>query len=198
MRQLSQPGAPKYWFSKPYADFMQRLRAPAGFVLLITFAWLAQPTPLSLSVGLPISILGLVLRGWAAGHLAKNQQLATSGPYAYVRNPLYEGTLITALGIVIAARHLALAVIFAVVFLAVYLPAIELEEQHLRVLFPNYQEYAARVSRFLPFAKLSKSGGPFSWALYRRNEEYKAAIGFAVAVAWLAWRCWPAVIRFRS
>ena len=107
-----------------------------------------------------------------------------------MRNPLYEGTLITALGIVIAARHLALAVIFAVVFLAVYLPAIELEEQHLRVLFPNYQEYAARVSRFLPSAKLSKSGGAFSWGLYRRNEEYKAAIGFAVAVAWLTWRCW--------
>jgi hypothetical protein len=163
---------------------MQRLRVPAGFLLLITFAWLAQPTPLSLAAGLPISILGMLLRGWAAGHLAKNRQLATSGPYARIRNPLYQGTLITAFGIVIAARHPGLAVIFAVVFLAVYLPSIELEEQH--------------VNRFLPFAKWPHSAGHFSWALYRKNEEYKAAIGFAVAAAWLAWRCWPAVIRFRS
>ena len=177
---------------------MQRMRVPAGFLLLVTFAWLAQPAPLSLALGLPVSILGLFVRGWAAGHLAKNQQLAVSGPYSYMRNPLYEGTLITACGIVIASRHWLLAIIFALVFLAVYLPAIELEEQHLRVLFPTYADYAAHVNRFLPFSKWPNGGGAFSWALYGKNEEYKAAIGFAVAVAWLVWRCWPAVIRFRS
>ena len=108
------------------------------------------------------------------------------------------GTLITALGIVVAARHWALAILFAVVFLAVYLPAIELEEQHLRVLFPAYTDYAARVNRFLPFSKWPNGGGAFSWALYKKNEEYKAAIGFSIAVVWLVWLCWPSVIRFRS
>ena len=103
-------------FPKPYADFAQRLRVPAGFVLLVAFAWLSQPSKFSMEVGLPISVLGLLLRAWAAGHLAKNQELATSGPFAYVRNPLYLGTLITAAGLVVAAREVWLVVVVCVSF----------------------------------------------------------------------------------
>ena len=180
---------PQYLFPKSYADFAQRLRVPCGFLLLITFALLSKPSRMSLFIGLPISIAGLSLRGWAAGHLAKNRDLAVSGPYAFMRNPLYAGTLITALGIVVAARSLVLASIFAAVFLLVYLPAIELEEQHLRNIFPNYSDYAMRVNRFLPFRKWSTPASAFSTSLYWKNEEYKAALGFLVAVAWLLWKC---------
>jgi protein-S-isoprenylcysteine O-methyltransferase Ste14 len=176
-------------FPKPYADFAQRLRVPAGFVLLITFAWLSQPSLSSMQVGLPVSVLGLLLRAWAAGHLAKNEQLATSGPFAYVRNPLYLGTLLTAAGLVIAAHETWLVAIFAAAFLFVYLPAIQLEEQHLRAIFPGYADYAARIHRFLPLAKWPGSQNPFSWQLYRRNEEYKALLGFLIAVVWLSWKC---------
>lgn len=178
-----------YFFPKPYADFVQRLRVACGFLLLVTFAWLSRPSRLSLSVGLPVSILGLLLRGWAAGHLAKDRDLATSGPYAYIRNPLYAGTLIAALGIVIASREIWLALIFAAVFFLVYLPAVELEEQHLREIFPGYQAYGAQIRRFLPLSKWNGMSKRFSWALYRRNEEYKAAIGFLIATGWLIWRC---------
>src|SRR5213078_1051628 len=97
--------------------------------------------------GAPIAVLGLLLRGWAAGHLAKNQRLATGGPYAMTRNPLYLGTLLVAAGLAIASREVMLAVLFAAAFALVYLPAIELEEQHLRKLFPEYEEYARRVPR---------------------------------------------------
>jgi len=180
---------PQYWFPKRYADRVQRLRVPFGFVLLIAFAWLAEPSGASLAAGLPISIAGLLLRAWSAGHLAKNKQLATAGPYAYIRNPLYAGTLIVALGIVTAARNMWLALIFTTVFLLVYLPAIELEEQHLRNIFPDYAPYADRVSRFLPMAKWPGAEAQFSWALYRRNQEYKALLGFLAAVGWLAWKC---------
>ena len=176
-------------FPKPYADFAQRLRVPAGFVLLVTFAWLSQPTVFSLQVGIPISVVGLLLRAWAAGHLAKNQELATSGPFAYIRNPLYLGTLITAAGLVAAAREVWLALLFAAVFLLVYLPAIELEEQHLRKIFPGYAEYAARIRRFVPLSKWPAAQRAFSWSLYRRNEEYKALAGFLAALGWLSWKC---------
>jgi protein-S-isoprenylcysteine O-methyltransferase Ste14 len=190
--------APRYWFPKKYGDFVQRLRVPCGFLLLAMFAWLSRPTRGSMAVGLPVSALGLLLRGWATGHLAKDQQLATSGPYAYIRNPLYAGTLIVAAGIVIASRDVWLAIIFAAVFLFVYLPAIELEEQHLRGKFASYAEYARRVPRFIPGHRQGADNGRFCWALYRRNEEYKALIGFAVAVAWLVWKVqYPDVIRFR-
>lgn len=174
-----------YWFSKPYADFVQRLRVACGFLLLIAFAVLSQPSASSLLGGLPVSVIGLVLRAWAAGHLAKDRQLASSGPYAYIRNPLYAGTLIVALGIVIASRSLWLALVFALGFLLVYLPAIELEEQHLREIFPEYAAYAARIPRFIPLARWHAMPSHFSLALYLRNEEYKALIGFSIAAAWL-------------
>jgi protein-S-isoprenylcysteine O-methyltransferase Ste14 len=178
-------------FPKRYSDFVQRFRVAGGFLLLVVFTWLPEPTRESLVTGLPVAVAGLFLRGWAAGHLAKNQQLAMSGPYAYMRNPLYAGTVIAALGMVIAARSICLAILFALVFLLVYLPAIELEEQHLREIFPEYAAYAQRIRRFLPIAKWQGPMARFSWKLYSRNEEYKAAAGFLVAAVWL-------VIRFRS
>lgn len=177
--------APKYWFPKVYADAVARLRVPTGFLLLVTFAWLSRPSLWSMGVGLSISILGLLLRGWATGHLAKNQQLATSGPYAYIRNPLYVGTVIVAAGIVIASASGWLAVIFALVFILVYLPVIELEEQHLRQIFPEYANYATRVHRLVPLSKWTGRGGAFRWELYRRNEEYQALLGFLLAAGWL-------------
>ncbi len=82
-----------------------------------------------------------------------------------------------------------LGLIFLLVFLLVYLPVIELEEQHLRQIFPSYAAYAVRVNRFLPYRKWQGNVEAFSWPLYWKNQEYKAALGFAIAVAWLVWRC---------
>ena len=143
-----------------------------------------------MEIGLPISCLGLLLRAWATGHLAKDQRLATSGPYAYIRNPLYAGTLIVAVGVVVASRNVWLALIFAAVFLLVYLPTIELEEQHLCGKFPEYATYANTVPRLIPFRRWSGERRAFSWALYRRNKEHKALLGFLLAVAWLVVAYW--------
>ena len=102
-------------FPKRYADAVARLRVAGGFVLVALFVWLSHPSVPSLAIGLPIGTLGLSLRAWAAGCLAKNQQLATGGPYAYTRNPLYLGTLVAAAGLIVAARSLGLAALFAAV-----------------------------------------------------------------------------------
>jgi protein-S-isoprenylcysteine O-methyltransferase Ste14 len=174
-------------FPKPYADAVARLRVPCGFVLVAAFVWLSTPSTISLVTGLPVSILGLVLRGWAAGHLEKNTTLAESGPYAYVRNPLYLGTSLVALGFVIAAERWELGLLFAAVFLLIYLPVVELEEQHLRSLFPSYAGYARRVPKLLP--RLAGGGSKrFRWPLYRHNREYEALGGFLAGVAILCWK----------
>lgn len=178
----------RYWFPKPYADFVARLRVPGGFVLVAAFAWFSDPTMQSLLLGLPPAVLGLLLRGWAAGHLAKNRQLATSGPYAWTRNPLYLGTLLIAGGLVIAARSPALAALFAAVFALIYLPVVELEEQHLRALFPQYKAYAEHVPRFSPRRPRTPAAQRFQFALYWKNQEYQALAGFLIGVLWLAWR----------
>src|SRR5271163_1647598 len=111
----------RHWFPKPYADRVARLRVPAGFVMVAAFAWFSRPDFTSLALGLPISACGLGLRAWAAGHLAKNQRLAVSGPYSFTRNPLYLGTLITALGLAAGARSAELGLLFAALFALVYL-----------------------------------------------------------------------------
>lgn len=135
---------------------------------------------------MPLSGCGLALRGWAAGHLAKDRRLATSGPYAFTRNPLYLGTLIAALGLAAASRSAWLALLFAGLFALVYLPAIELEEQHLAAILPGYADFAQRVPLLIPNWPNHRGAEHFSMALYRKNREYQALIGWIIGVAWLA------------
>jgi protein-S-isoprenylcysteine O-methyltransferase Ste14 len=172
-------------FPKPYADLVARLRVTCGFIMVAAFAWFSRPDARSLAVGLPISALGLLLRGWATGHVEKNIRLAESGPYAYIRNPLYIGTLLVAMGFAIGSRQWPLAVLFGIVFLFIYLPAIELEEQHLRKLFPDFALYAQRVPALWPTLLPIHRPQRFRWELYIRNREYQALIGFVIGAAWL-------------
>jgi len=177
----------RYWFPKAYADLVARMRVAFGFVLVAAFAWLSAPDARSLAWGIPIAAAGLLLRGWSAGHLAKNERLATNGPYAHVRNPLYLGTALVAAGLAVASRQLVLGALFVSVFALVYLPAIELEEQHLRKLFPEYAPYAERVPILWPRLR-AQPAGHFEWRLYWKNEEYQALLGFLAGVALLVWK----------
>jgi protein-S-isoprenylcysteine O-methyltransferase Ste14 len=177
-------------FPKRYADAVAKLRVPSGFVLVAVFAWFSRPTSQSLVLGLPFGLAGLALRAWAAGCLAKNQQLATGGPYAYTRNPLYLGTLLVAAGLVVASRNIGLGILFIAVFLLVYLPVIQLEEQHLRNLFPEYATYAGRVPALWPRLTPApvKNPNPFQTALYLRNQEYQAGAALGVGMLFLLWK----------
>ena len=177
-------------FPKLYADAVAKLRVPSGFVLVAVFAWFSRPTSHSLILGLPFGLVGLLLRAWAAGCLAKNQQLATGGPYAYTRNPLYLGTLLVAAGLVVASRNIGLGTLFIAVFLLIYLPVIQLEEQHLRSLFPEYAPYAERVPALWPrlTPAPTENSNPFQAALYLRNQEYQAGAAFGAGMLYLLWR----------
>lgn len=173
-------------FPKPYADRVARWRVTTGFLLAAAFAWFSQPDVLSLAWGLPLSLLGLLLRAWAAGHLEKNMRLAVGGPYAHVRNPLYLGTLLVAAGFAVASQRWMLAVLFALVFGLIYLPAIDLEEQHLGKLFPDFKNYAQRVPALWPVWKRSvRPAERFRWPLYVHNREYQALLGFLAGAALL-------------
>lgn len=181
---------PLRWFPKRYADLAARLRVPSGFLLIGAFAWWSAPDMRSIAIGTPLSILGLLLRAWAAGHLAKNQQLATSGPYSYARNPLYLGTLLVAAGMVIGAKRWELAFLFGAAFAFIYLPVMQLEEQHLRGIFLGYAEYASRVPALLPRRPAHRKLGAFRLDLYVRNQEYQALLAFLASVALLFWKAW--------
>src|SRR5438445_11466272 len=81
-----------------WPQIARRIRVPLGFGFAVLYVWLAQPTALSILAGGCIALPGLVMRGIASGHVTKNEQLTMSGPYAYVRNPLYLGSLVLAAG----------------------------------------------------------------------------------------------------
>jgi len=166
---------------------MQRWRVPLGFACAALFFLLAQPRPATLIVGGLVALPGLALRAWATGHLRKNDALANTGPYAYTRNPLYLGSFVIGLGFTIAAGRLVLGLVFAALFLGIYVPVMRVETRTLDELFgKNYQDYAAAVPLFLPRVtgyRAAAAKAKFDPALYRRYREYQAAIG--LVVAWL-------------
>ena len=162
----------------------RRIRVPLGFIFAIVFVLLAQPTRTSLIVGALVLVPGLALRGLASGHVQKDKQLTTSGPYAYTRNPLYLGSLMLAAGFAIAARSWWVVGIMLLMFAVIYIPVIAGEERYLRQTFSDYGDYARHVPRFLP--RLTPYGGQqsaYSSARYWKHREYQASIGCVVVLA---------------
>src|SRR5208283_4362799 len=109
-----------------------------------------RPSWPSLLMGTLVLIPGLVLRAFASGHVQKDKQLTTSGPYAHSRNPLYLGSLVMAAGFAIAARSWWIVAVMLFFFILIYGPVIAGEERFLRQTFPEYENYVRSVPRILP------------------------------------------------
>jgi len=158
---------------------IQRWRVPLGFAAAAVLIITARPHLMSLLVGLPLAVLGLAVRASAAGHIRKNEVLATTGPYRFTRNPLYLGSAILALGLVVAADSWLLAVIALAMLIGVYLPVIRREEQYLSQRFgADFDAYAARVPRLWPRWPWHASRRP-SEATWRCHEQSGATSGSA-------------------
>jgi protein-S-isoprenylcysteine O-methyltransferase Ste14 len=170
-----------------YADWAARWRVPLGFAFGAAYLTFAQPTARLLEVGAAISCFGLALRAVAAGCVDKNEGLATCGPYACTRNPLYLGSLITGSGLAFAGASWILGLAFLLLFVLVYYPVMRREEDWLRGRFgETYERYAQRVPLFLPNGRrAARSGDTFRWARYRKNREYEASLGFAFVIIFL-------------
>ena len=169
-----------------YSRIARRIRVPLGFAFAVLYFWLARPTWRYLALGMILIAPGLLIRALASGHVRKNEALATSGPYAYTRNPLYLGSLLMGVGFAVAARSWWVGIVLVVMFFAIYLPVIRDEEVFLRQKFPEFEEYARGVPRMFPriFAAHSDDvRGGFSFDLYLQHREYNALIG---ALAMLA------------
>lgn len=141
--------------------------------------------------GVALVVLGEVVRFWANGYIAKDQEVTTGGPYAHVRNPLYFGSLLLSIGygLVSGFGWIGVAMLLAL-FLVFHLAAIKYEETFLTAQFGSvYQDYLAKVPRLVPSISPRTTGpGHYSWqkALYNR-EHYSAAFA-ALFVALLSVR----------
>ena len=177
-----------------YSELAKRLRLPLGFILGIAYLIFARPTALTLGVGGAIAFLGVIVRAWASGHISKNERLATSGPYAHTRNPLYFGSFLIAAGFAIAA-HWGLLLLVVAFFALIYAPTMQRERANISGRFPEaYDVYAANVPTFVPrptpWRATEREGddGGFSLDLYMKHGEWKAGVTYLLVVAWLMWR----------
>jgi protein-S-isoprenylcysteine O-methyltransferase Ste14 len=166
--------------------WFQRWRVPLGFACGVVFIFLAKPNLPVLVAGAGVSLMGLAIRAWAAGHIRKNAELATSGPYAYTRNPLYLGSFLLGLGFTIASGRWVLAILFAALFLGIYFPVMRVEASTLAELFGEaYVGYKKAVPlffpRFTPFRQEESGSIRFNSDLYMRYREYRAALGLLAA-----------------
>lgn len=177
------------------ATFFARWRVRLGYPLAVLVLWLARPTPGSIAAGAALGAVGLLVRAAAAGHLHKQEVLTTSGPYAYTRNPLYFGSFLLILGVSVLAHSWIAALLLCGYFALFYSVVMRREE---RELFQHhgaaFQAYAQAVPLFFPRIAppkdFSAGGGSLSLAQYKKNREYRAAIGFIVllVVFVLIWR----------
>ena len=189
---------------------MQRWRVPLGFLVGAFFIALSRPRGWTLVAGGVVALCGLLVRAWSAGHIRKNAQLATSGPYAYTRNPLYFGSFLLGLGFTIAAGQprllggawatLVFGGLFAALFLGIYLPVMRVEAATMAELFgAEYARYARAVPLFFPrlspYRDEANAGVRFDAGLYMRYREYRAALGLLAAWGVLALKAalasWP-------
>ena len=187
-------------FVKQTKSFWGRFRVRAGYPVAAIYLVLAAPSLRWMAIGAVIAAFGLITRAAAAGHLRKDQELATSGPYSRTRNPLYLGSSLLAAGFIVAGHSLWAGVLVASYFAVFYYGAIRTEEAHLRAHFGfEFEAYAARVSKFFPSFHQTTSGPShpkaernpeFSWAQYRRNREYQALIGTLAGLGVLWLRMW--------
>jgi len=158
---------------------LARLRVPLGFLGTTVAFILAHPTAQSLTIGGGIAMLGEALRVWASGHIEKGREVTRSGPYRFVRHPLYLGSAIMAAGFSVASRSIWVAEIAAVYVGTTFVAAMRTEEALLDRQFAG--EYSAyREGRTAPLAR------PFSFARVIANREYQAMAGLGAAIGILA------------
>jgi protein-S-isoprenylcysteine O-methyltransferase Ste14 len=156
-----------------------RLRVPLGFLFGAIVVWFAEPTPRSLAWGAPIAIAGEALRMWAAGHLEKGREVTSSGPYGFIRHPLYAGSTLMGIGLAVASASMIVAALVGAYLLTFITAAVRMEEAFLRSRFGDaYDRYASGQVASRRFS-LTRAMG---------NREYRAVVGLTIALAWLAWR----------
>ena len=168
-----------------WSRIAKRIRVPLGFVLAVLYLWLARPGWASVSGGAVVALVGVLIRASASGYVKKNEELTTTGPYAYTRNPLYLGSIVIAAGFAVAALSVWIVVIFAIMFVAIYVPVIRGEEAFLNATFPDqFRQYTSTVPRLIPRLTRAHAGyGSFSRDLYWHHREYNAALGTAAMLA---------------
>ena len=167
-----------------------RPRLLAAYALAVGLVWSARPGVASMLAGLAVVTVGEGIRLWATGYLHKTESLTVAGPYAYVRHPLYLGTLLIGTGFAIMAQTLlALAVwaVFVLGYFGYYMPyKNRIEGARLEELFgDDFRRYAVAVPRLAPrmYAYVPLGGhadGSAHWRGVRFEDNHETGVALSV------------------
>jgi protein-S-isoprenylcysteine O-methyltransferase Ste14 len=172
---------------KDWGRTAQKIRVPLGTIIGIIFLLLMHPSMRSIMLGAMVAFAGAGIRVWASGNITKGKVLAQSGPYAYTRNPLYFGSFVMALGILIGGEGFWLITPFCLFFAAIYYPVMKAEEKELTQGHgDDFRAYARRVPFFFPgFRKKPAGEAGFLWQRVLTNREHHTLAGLLLTEAFL-------------
>jgi len=151
-----------------------RYRQFVGFMFILIVSAAGKPSGSTFAVGTVIAILGEAVRMWASGHIKKNKELATDGPYASVRHPLYVGNILLGIGFSLACGLWWAFPVYILILLVFYPHAIRHEDEKLHRFFGEDWANWRRTTRALipKIPEKGASGG--QWSFYqslRQNGE---------------------------
>lgn len=163
------------------------LKTAPVYILSMALLFYARPQPRFFLIGLPLILSGESLRLWAAGHLSKNREVTTTGPYAYVKNPLYLGTFLMMIGFCLLAGQWLILAAGLIVFFIYYVPFKKKREaDRLREIFGSeWDEYDRSVPDYIPrFSPYERRGRRlWEWARVLSNSEHETAAITLIGVA---------------
>ena len=175
------------------------VRLASVYLLVALLLVLSRPTPLLVTLGFAVAAVGEAIRFWAAGHLLKTEELVTSGPYRFTRNPLYLGRLLIFIGLSIMARlpygaNWLVLVLGCAVFFGYYLRRKErVEPDRLREKHGEaFERYYRAVPALFPTMHPYPEGASAGWSSDRmlRNREHwmvVAIVGISLLMLWRAY-----------
>ncbi len=161
-------------------------------VLITLYAVTSRPLPLLAYGGLALAVIGMLIRLHASGFVLKNEELATDGPYALMRHPLYTGNILLVTGFALAGSlwwGIPLAIAF---FWFYYPPAIEYEDRKLHRIFgEDWEQWSRRTPALIP--NIANIGQLFSgnWSFAKstkKNGEIFIAVYLVGCLALVLWR----------
>jgi protein-S-isoprenylcysteine O-methyltransferase Ste14 len=127
------------------------LRHAGGPVVSSPGAAIAGAVACAAGIGIAIWARVYLGRNWGMPmSLREGHELVTSGPYAYVRHPIYSGIFIALIGTAVVEARWWIA--FLAIFFVYFLYAAKVEERTMRDQFPNeYPAYVQRTKMLVPF-----------------------------------------------
>ena len=159
-------GKRRFWVKK-----IRRIPLFVGGLLLIL---LAKPNLPGMIIGIFLVSVGEALRIWATGHIQKNEKLTHTGPYAYVKNTLYVGSILITIGFCILANSIYILAIATLMFCFHYIPyKKKIEGDRLRKIFGSqYVDYEEKVPDYLPrWTPYSDQKSPWRSKNFLENSE---------------------------